>query len=69
MAYVVGNPKTKKLLKEWIKSDKDVQVFQPGRFGGDLLNGSVALEGPQYPEAHRWYAEGTLKDGRLIKVK
>ncbi len=71
MAYVVGNPKTKKLLKEWVNdSDKHVQVYQPGRFSQeDMVSGTVYLEGPHYPKPHRWYAQGTLKNGVLVKVK
>lgn len=67
MTYVVGNPKTKKALKEMLASGKEVEVFNPG-LGTIPENGNVYLEGPQYPEAHMWYAKGTMENGKLVKV-
>jgi hypothetical protein len=29
----------------------------------------VTLEGPHYPQPHRWYAEATVRDGVIVKVK
>jgi hypothetical protein len=69
MAYVVGNPRTKKLLKEWLKDGKSVEVYQPGPFGPEVGDGSVVLEGPHYPKPHSWYATGMVKGGVLVSVK
>lgn len=69
MAYTRINFKTKKSLKEALAAGKKVEVFQPGPFGPSISDGSVALEGPHYPEPHRWYASGVVKDGILVKVK
>jgi hypothetical protein len=68
MAYTTKNYKTKKALKEDVAAGIRVTVFQPG-LGTVPENGTVALEGPHYPAAHSWYAEGTMKDGVLVKVK
>ena len=70
MAYTVTNYKSKKALKEDILAGKQVRCYQPG-LGPDLTNftGRVFLEGPHYPEPHRWYAEAELKDGVVVKVK
>lgn len=68
MAYVSPNFLTKKALKEALKDGKHVSVFQPG-LGEIPTNGDVSLEGPHYPKPHTWYAEGTMKDGVLVKVK
>jgi len=68
MAYVSPNFKTKKKLKEAIKAGRTVEVFSPGPFGCKQ-NGAEYIEGPHYPEPHRWYAEVQVKDGRVIKVK
>lgn len=65
--YASGNPKTKKQLKEWIQSGREVEVFQPG-LGEVPRDGRITLEGPHYPEPHRWYATGVMKDGKLVKV-
>lgn len=71
MAYTTKNYRTKKALKEAVNSGDRVTVFQPN---GDLFgvttpdNGTVFLEGPHYPEPHRWYAKAELKDGVVVKV-
>jgi hypothetical protein len=47
-----------------------VRYFQPGPFGGNVLeSGVIYVEGPHYPQAHTWYATCTAKDGAIIKVK
>lgn len=67
MTYVSPNFKTKKALKEAVASDQQVDVYEPG-LGQVPTNGKVYLEGPHYPEPHKWYAKGTMKDGKLVKV-
>lgn len=68
MTYVSPNFKTKKALKEAVANgDLTIDVFEPG-LGSVPTNGTVYLEGPHYPEAHKWYAKGTMKDGNLVKV-
>jgi hypothetical protein len=69
--YIVGNPKTKKLLKEWVADpEKQVRYYQPGPFGGnEPTDGIVYAEGPHYPKPHMWYATLEVKDGEVIKVK
>lgn len=66
--YTDINFKTKKALKEAVASGKSVTVYQPGPFTGKT-DGVVALEGPHYPEPHKWYASATIKDGIVVKVK
>ena len=80
MSYTVINFKTKKALKEavvlynethhMIRHGNAIKCYNPG-LGPDLSNftGKVYLEGPHYPEPHRWYAQGEMKDGILVKVK
>jgi len=68
MAYVNPNFKTKKALREALKEGKLVTVFQPG-LGSVPINGTIALEGPHFPEPHKWYARGTMADGKLVSVK
>ena len=49
---------------------RPVRVYQPGPFATDEpINGTVALEGPHYPQPHRWYAEGFAVNGILVRVK
>lgn len=68
--YTDRNYRTKKQLKEAVANGDKVTVYQPGPFGGkEPDNGTVYLEGPHYPEPHRWYAQAELKDGIVVKVK
>ncbi len=69
MPYTNTNFKTKKALKEAVANDEKIGVHQPGPFGGNLpRNGKITLEGPHYPQPHRWYASATLEDGFITKV-
>ena len=69
--YTVKNFKSKKALKEAISAGEEVRVYQPNNMFNTTVqvNGSVTREGPHYPEPHRWYAQGTLKNGVLVSVK
>jgi hypothetical protein len=69
MAYTRTNFRTKKALKEAFLSGEEIEVFQPGPFGPDVKDGKVVLEGPHYPEPHRWYVEAEVVANRLVKLK
>ena len=70
--YTDINFKSKKALKEAVAAGKAVTVYQPN---ADITgfeaksNGTVCVEGPHYPEPHRWYATCELKDGVIVKVR
>jgi hypothetical protein len=52
------------------RGPRPVEYYQPGPFGGnEPLNGEFSVEGPHYPQPHRWYARVVAKDGVIIKVK
>jgi len=67
--YTMKNYRTKKEIKVDLAAGVRIGVYQPGPFGGGVVNGTVYLEGPHYPEAHKWYAQGVAKDGILISMK
>jgi hypothetical protein len=72
MAYTYKNYKTKKSLKMDVADGVAVRCYQPnGDITGAELpkNGTIFLEGPHFPEPHKWYAEATVKDGIVVKVK
>lgn len=69
MAYTVENYKSKKSMREAVSSGRPIAVYQPGPYGPSVKDGPCAIEGPHYPEPHRWYAEVIVKDGVIIKVK
>lgn len=66
--YTVKNFKTKKALKEAIAKGEQVRCYAPG-LGTVLHNGTIFLEGPHYPAPHTWYAQGTMENGVLVKIK
>lgn len=69
--YVRPNFKTKKALKEAVANGETVTIFQPGPFGGNepKNKSSVAVEGPHAPMAHTWYAQVTVREGKVVKVQ
>lgn len=70
MSYVNPNFPTKKKLKEAVAAGETVTVFEPGGlFPAPDPNGIAFVEGPHYPRPHSWYAQVTLVDGKITKVK
>ena len=65
MAYTDFNYRTKKALKEAVARGEKVHCYQPGGIF-PLSTGRVALEGPHYPEAHKWYANVTVDESGYI---
>ena len=67
--YADKNFKTKKALKDAVARGEKIGVFQPGPFGGELpKEGRVTLEGPWFPEPHKWCANAILHDGFIVVV-
>lgn len=68
MAYTVKNYRTKKELIADHKAGKRIEVFQPGGLFPlrPMSDGTVALEGPHYPEPHKWYASATIDSENCI---
>jgi len=68
--YTHQNFRTKKALKEAVANGERITYFQPGPFqGNEPSDGTIHLEGPHYPEPHRWYASAEVKDGVIVSVK
>ena len=68
MAYTTTNFKTKKSLKEALEAaqalNKMIRVYQPNAdlTGAHLSDGQIiVIEGPHYPEPHRWYARARIR--------
>lgn len=71
--YTCRNFKTKTEFKKAVASyvagtGKPVMIFDSGPFGHNPTEGTVSIEGPHYPEPHRWYARATLSNGVVVKV-
>jgi len=72
--YTRKDFKTKKALKESVASGNVVTVFQPNDMFGNpkacpCYTGKVYLEGPHYPQPHKWYAEAELVNGSIVSVR
>ena len=66
--YASTNFKTKKALKEAVAAGTgDLTIFAPG-LGTPKDDGPETLEGPHYPEAHKWYARVQMQGGKIVKV-
>ena len=68
--YSEVNCKTKKELKERVKRGEKIGVFQPGGIFHQtpLTQGKFSVEGPHYPQPHKWYAMVEVKEGVIVKV-
>lgn len=75
--YSDVNFKSKKALKEAVAAGRRIGVYQPNDMFGRTEavreqskheDVKVSVEGPHYPEAHRWYATVTVRDGVITKV-
>ena len=72
MAYVRPNFKSKAELIRAITVGQRVQVWQMNNLFNRVFEAGewITLEGPHYPQPHKWYAEAKLGDDLCIdKVK
>lgn len=69
MAYVNPNYKTKKEFKAAVANGKAHYPFNPSGMFPDPQNGTIYVEGPHYPQPHKWYAECKVENGVVISVK
>lgn len=68
--YTTKNYRTKKELKEAVARGEKISYYEPGiGKGQEPKEGSIFLEGPHFPEPHKWYAEAEVKNGYIIKVR
>ena len=70
--YTQQNFRTKKDLKQALDSGIEVPYYQPGGMFPTPMypeGGTVYLEGPHYPEPHRWYATAKVKNGIVLSIK
>jgi hypothetical protein len=65
--YTAKNFQTKKALKEAVAKGEHVTIYSPG-IGFPAVNGKEFVEGPHYPQPHKWYATVVMKDGLVVKV-
>ena len=68
MSYSKTNYPTKKALKADFKAGKPIEVYQPGPFGSGLIQGKTCVEGPHFPEPHKWYCAVECCDSVITKI-
>jgi len=66
--YTKTNYRSGKALKDDFKAGNEIQVYQPNDMFGASGNGEKTLEGPHYPEAHRWYLRVLIQDFKIVKI-
>lgn len=67
--YCDVNFRSKKELKEAVAGGRKLGIFSPGPFPVDCSSGRHCVEGPHYPQPHRWYATVEVRDGVIVSVK
>ena len=66
--YTVTNYRTGKAVKEAVKNGERVRVYQLNEMFPHNPNGIVTLEGPHYPEPHRWYLRVEITNDVVTKI-
>ncbi len=69
MAYVHKNYKTKKEFIAAVKAGEQHETYNPSGMFGTTKNGSDVVEGPHYPQPHKWYSSVVVKDGIVVSAK
>lgn len=71
--YTVKNFPSKKALKQavadWYGGNGEPVILCAPGLGTPKDNGVEYVEGPHYPKPHSWYAEVTVQNGIVVKVK
>ena len=66
--YTSKNFKSKKAFKDAVAAGEKITLYAPG-FGAPAQNGREFVEGPHFPEPHKWYAQVTMERGKIVRVK
>jgi hypothetical protein len=69
MSYVTENYKSKKDFIAAVKSGVQHETYNPSGMWPTTQNGQDVIEGPHYPQPHRWYASVKVKDGIVVSAK
>jgi hypothetical protein len=69
MAYASKNFKSKKAFKEAVQTGEKITLRNPSGMFPTQQNGRESVEGPWYPEPHKWYASVTVTNGIVTSVK
>jgi hypothetical protein len=65
--YTNKNYQTKKALKDDFNKGIKIGVYSPGPWPCPK-DGKITLEGPHYPQPHKWYASATIENYIITKI-
>lgn len=68
MSYVDPNYKTKKAFKQAVQDGVEHSTYNPSGMFPAPQSGTDVIEGPHYPQPHKWYAKVSVQDGVVVKV-
>ena len=68
MSYVDPNYKTKKAFKQAVQNGVEHSTYNPSGMFPTNQSGTDVIEGPHYPQPHKWYAKVSVQDGVVVKV-
>ncbi len=69
MSYVDPNYKTKKDFIAAVKAGKVHHTYNPSGMFPVKQDGSDVVEGPHYPQPHKWYSSVVVRNGVVISAK
>lgn len=69
MSYVDPNYKTKKDFIAAVKAGTEHHTYNPSGMFPVQQNGSDVVEGPHYPQPHKWYSSVIVKNGVVVSAK
>lgn len=69
MSYVNPNYKTKKQFKAAVAAGVQHEPYNPsGMWTNNSYSYTEVIEGPHYPQPHRWYARVQVENGIVTRV-
>jgi len=69
MSYVNPNYKTKKAFREAVRAGVKHITYNPSGMFPTPRAGTDVIEGPHYPQPHKWYAQVEVQDGVVVSVR
>ena len=69
MAYVDPDYKTKKAFRLAVQQGTTHCPYNPSGLFPEPKDGRVSIEGPHYPQPHRWYADCDVVAGIVTRVR
>jgi hypothetical protein len=69
MAYVDPNYRTKKEFISAVKAGVKHWPYNPSGMFLATRDGRDTVEGPHYPQPHKWYSAVLVEDGVVVSAK